>query len=236
LEQTILSVKMQSYPNIEHIIIDGGSTDGTVDIIKKYQDSFSFWVSEPDGGLSNAMNKGISHATGDYVMFLHSDDALIDENSIRKLMDVAARSGKPWITGFYKYVNEKNEVVFCDKLRTYSHFMMMVRNVIKHQSTIVCREAFDHIKFSPKYKYAMDYDFFLQVWENYGPPEYILDYICYFGLNGLSANAIASTSDEMTVRKAYRKEKGQSYLLLPDYFIYLAKIMKIKLDQFLGHG
>ena len=70
LEQTILSVLGQTYPHIEYIIIDGGSKDGTVDIIKKYQDRIAYWVSEPDEGIYDAMNKGIRHASGDWIYFL----------------------------------------------------------------------------------------------------------------------------------------------------------------------
>ena len=78
IEQTISSVVNQTYENIEYIIIDGGSTDGTVDIIRKYEDKIAYWVSETDRGIYDAMNKGIDVATGDYIYFLGADDILFN--------------------------------------------------------------------------------------------------------------------------------------------------------------
>ncbi len=77
IEETILSVINQDYPNLEYIIIDGGSTDNTVDIIKKYKDRITYWVSEKDSGQSNAINKGFSKATGDIINWINSDDQLV---------------------------------------------------------------------------------------------------------------------------------------------------------------
>ncbi len=76
LEQTIQSVISQHYPNLEHIVIDGGSTDGSVEIIKKYEKHLTYWVSEPDKGQSNAINKGLQKATGSIINWLNSDDYL----------------------------------------------------------------------------------------------------------------------------------------------------------------
>ena len=76
LEETIQSVINQTYDNVEYIIIDGGSTDGTVDIIKKYEDQIDYWVSEKDTGMYNALNKGFSCAQGDYLGWLNADDTL----------------------------------------------------------------------------------------------------------------------------------------------------------------
>lgn len=84
IEQTILSVVNQTYSNIEYIIIDGGSADGTIDIIKKYQGKIAYWVSEKDNGIYDAMNKGIDVATGRYLIFIHGGDCL-RENILEKM-------------------------------------------------------------------------------------------------------------------------------------------------------
>lgn len=87
IEQTILSVVGQMYPHIEYIVMDGGSTDGTVDIIRKYEDQIAYWVSEPDQGIYDAMNKGIRRATGDYIYFLGADDWLRDDQVMQEVSE-----------------------------------------------------------------------------------------------------------------------------------------------------
>lgn len=78
LEQTILSVINQDYPNVEFIIVDGGSNDGTLDILQKYEHAIDYWVSEPDNGIFDAWNKGVSLSSGDWVAFLGADDVYLD--------------------------------------------------------------------------------------------------------------------------------------------------------------
>ena len=85
LEQTIQSVIDQDYDNIEYIIIDGGSTDGTLDIIKKYNDKINFWISEPDKGIYDAQNKGVSRATGKYFAVLNSGDFYAENDVVSKV-------------------------------------------------------------------------------------------------------------------------------------------------------
>ena len=88
IEQTILSVINQTYPNVEYIIIDGGSTDGTVDIIKKYEDKIAYWVSEPDKGIYDAMNKGVVVATGEWINFMNAGDIFTDGDVIDKYLQL----------------------------------------------------------------------------------------------------------------------------------------------------
>jgi hypothetical protein len=95
LERTIQSILGQTYPNIEYIIIDGGSRDGTVDIIRKYEDRIAFWISEPDKGLYDAMNKGLAAATGDFVWFLNSGDLVYEPTTLAKVFEKPTDDRRP---------------------------------------------------------------------------------------------------------------------------------------------
>ncbi|RQP11154.1 MAG: glycosyltransferase [Parapedobacter sp.] len=85
IERTIGSVIHQTYPYIEYLIIDGGSTDGTVDVIKRYADRIAHWISEPDKGIYDAMNKGLARATGDYVLFMNSGDEIYAPDTVTEV-------------------------------------------------------------------------------------------------------------------------------------------------------
>jgi glycosyltransferase involved in cell wall biosynthesis len=89
IRKTIDSFFSQTWKDKEYIIIDGGSTDGTIDIIREYNDRLAFWCSEPDGGIYDAMNKGISHTTGDWINFLNSGDCYVSEHSLEDIMSVS---------------------------------------------------------------------------------------------------------------------------------------------------
>ena len=86
LEKTILNVAAQTYPHIEHIIIDGAYKDSTTDVIKKHQDKISYWISEPDRGLYDAMNKGLKAATGDFLWFMNAGDLIYSENTTEQIL------------------------------------------------------------------------------------------------------------------------------------------------------
>ncbi|MEC4686370.1 MAG: glycosyltransferase family 2 protein [Nitrospirota bacterium] len=104
IEETILSVKNQDYPNIEHIVIDGGSTDGTLDILKKY-DKDIIWLSEPDNGQTHAINKGLRMATGEIIAWVNSDDLLLPHavSAIEKAFTSNIDAG--FIYGNYKIID-----------------------------------------------------------------------------------------------------------------------------------
>jgi glycosyltransferase involved in cell wall biosynthesis len=171
LEQAIQSVLNQDYENIEYIIIDGGSTDGSVDIIRKYGDKIAYWVSEPDQGIFHAMNKGIKKATGDYIGILNADD-WYEPGIIRK---VAAEARKAEMLA---EITERygREVIYCDyylydeelsadnKVKRFSTREYWKGMSILHQSMFVNRQIYERFgEYNLAYRLAADYDFLLRI-------------------------------------------------------------------------
>lgn len=155
IEQTILSVINQIYSNLEYVIIDGGSTDGTVDIIKKYADRIAYWVSEPDEGIYDAMNKGVSCATGDWVNFMNSGDEFYDE---AVLEEVFARDLSSYSVVFGKTVVKQKwgtYVVIPDRIS-----VLQYRMPFYHQSTFVRLSCLQQFPFDLNYKITADYNVF----------------------------------------------------------------------------
>ena len=111
IEDTIKSVLCQTYKDLEYIIVDGGSTDGTIDIIKKYGDRISRWVSEKDRGIYDAMNKGISMATGDVIGFLNADDFYAGSSILSKVAGILDNTGADSCYGDLLYVDPVNAEV-----------------------------------------------------------------------------------------------------------------------------
>lgn len=119
LERTILSVLNQDYPHIEYIVIDGGSTDGSVDIIRKYQDRIAFWISEPDNGQSQAINKGFKHSTGEIFNWLNSDDLLMP-CAVTIAVDYLSRHPEyGMVYGDRLVVDENDQVLACVELPSF---------------------------------------------------------------------------------------------------------------------
>jgi glycosyltransferase len=114
IEECIKSVLSQGYPNVvEYIIIDGGSTDGTIEIIRKYEDKIAYWASEPDNGIYDAINKGIKAATGDVVGILHSDDIYADTHIIEDVIRQLGEKETDSCYGDLVYVdrNDTNKII-----------------------------------------------------------------------------------------------------------------------------
>lgn len=158
LEQTIQSVIAQTYDNVEYIIIDGGSIDRTVDIIKKYEEQIDYWVSEKDKGISDAFNKGISLASGKYLNFLNAADTYRNQNILESIKKYFIKSNKI-VTGFSQFGNSTiphTELKNSDKLYT--------KSLISHQASFIPRVLFQKYGgYATEYKLRMDYEWWMRV-------------------------------------------------------------------------
>lgn len=164
IEETLRSVRAQDLPRLEHLVIDGGSTDGTVDVLRRYQDVH--WISEPDRGLSHAMNKGIALASGDVVGELNADDIYLP-GTLRTVAEAfAERSQAEWLTGRCPIIDgagrEIRRPVTAYKnwlLGRYSLRLYLTHNFISAPATFFRRSTLQELGgFDERYDISVDYD------------------------------------------------------------------------------
>ncbi len=165
IEDSILSVLSQNYDNIEYVVIDGGSTDGTLDILEKYQDRIAKCISEPDDGLYDAMNKGAKLATGDVIAFLNSDDFYTDKNIVGGMMEFIKSDNLGAAYGDVVYVkqNNINQVVRSWKTGEYIKDSFRHGWVIPHPAFFCKRKYFERYGFfESDFKIAADFELMLR--------------------------------------------------------------------------
>ena len=165
LERTLLSVLNQSYSNVEYIIIDGASKDKTVEIIRQYEAGIAFWISEPDHGLYEAMNKGLQHATGDYVWFLNAGDTLYTADTLQQIVHSLRKKSKlpDVIYGETALVDAEGKSLGMRRLKaprrlTWKSFRMGM--LVCHQSFLARREIAP--LYNLDYRLVADYDWCIQ--------------------------------------------------------------------------
>lgn len=221
IEETMLSVLNQTYPDIEYIIIDGGSTDGTVEIIKKYADRLAYWVSEPDKGIYDAMNKGISVATGDYINFMNSGDRFFDNEVITDVFSD-------------KTINEY-EIIYGDAVFQYPQkniyrkpldlSELVKHNCLFHQSMFIRTKRLKDMPYDISFKIAADYKFSYLQFKQGASFKYVPKPISYFeGTSGISSNAISLKMDE--IQRITGAEFTLYYKAKREYFIIRSGIRK----------
>jgi glycosyltransferase involved in cell wall biosynthesis len=163
LEETILSVLNQNYPLFEHIIMDGGSKDNTIPLLKKYD--HIIWKSEPDRGQTHAINKALKIATGDIICWLNSDDLLCSNvfHIINSYFD--ENPEKFALIGNLLFVNVNNKLLFRSKASLIDYNgLLNYGKCVQQPSTFFRKEVFDSVGFlDESYKYTMDHEFFLRV-------------------------------------------------------------------------
>ncbi|MBG6109880.1 glycosyltransferase involved in cell wall biosynthesis [Flavobacterium sp. CG_23.5] len=167
LEECLLSIKNQTFKDYEIIIVDGGSVDQTLDIIKKYNIEKVF--TNIRGGVSKAMNFGISHASGDIIAILHSDDYYYSNNSLDLVASCFVNTNCEWLYGSLVRKKRNGEFIFQKNLPYSKEFLSYTFN-IPHPTVFVKKAIYEKIGyFDEKYKYAMDYDLILRIAKKYTP-------------------------------------------------------------------
>ena len=158
LLKTIKSVVNQTYHDIEYIVIDGGSTDGSVDVVKQYEDSISYWVSEPDCGIYNAMNKGVAKATGEYCLFLNSGDILHGNEVIA--MCIPELDSELVIGKVLTYPDGR--LCYTDIQYPITMHDFFTGGPIPHDATFIKRELIEAKGYDENYKIVSDWKFFIE--------------------------------------------------------------------------
>lgn len=184
----------QRTADYECIIVDGGSTDGTLDIIREQEKKIARWISEPDEGIADAFNKGIQLSSGRLLYFMGADDELHDDLVLRDVAEVLPRMREPYFFyGDIVYTYKKKRKLIRRNFR-YSKFIRY--NCVPHQAMFMDRWFVDaYGPFRPEYKYAMDYEHIARFVEQY-PPQYFARTIARMHRYGMSSNVIAA-HDEM---------------------------------------
>lgn len=189
LEQTIQSVLSQSYQNIEYIIIDGGSKDNTIEIIKRHENKIDYWKSEKDGGIYYAMNKGIAQTSGDIIGILNADD-FYTENAVKYVVEANLNESADIYYGnmftFFEDVNN-GKVVFPDILKMYQ------KPSIFHPTCFVKKQVYHQIGgFDTRFKISSDYEFLLRCLKSRMRFYYIPQTLTSFRVGGKSASCYSN--------------------------------------------
>jgi len=187
IEETIKSVISQSYENYEFIIIDGKSSDKTGDIIKKYENYITKYISEKDSGIYDAMNKGVSFAHGDYVFFLNANDVFSKSTVLEEVAEKISVKNPDIIYGDILAIeDDRNQVIKFNKVTDW----YLAQNTICHQATFSKKDLFEKYgDYDLKYKIAADYDWLLKmIYRNKISRWYIPLIITKFSMGGISSN------------------------------------------------
>ncbi len=227
LRKTIDSVVCQTFKSYEWIIIDGGSTDGSKELIEQYQQHFVYWCSEPDNGVYNAMNKGIGCAHGEYLLFLNSGDTLFDKNVLQKVYDI--HSNADIISG--QVIRMDNNKL----LRQYrsSLLLQLYLNTLNHQGTFIRKSLFNDNLYDENHKMVSDWKFWLDSIIRRNASVDVLDFVvARQDMNGISSDSEKEYAERQMVLKEFAPlfyQKGfEEYLRMCEspYYIFSENLYK----------
>lgn len=161
LQRTIDSVVGQSFTDYEWIVIDGGSTDGSRELIERYADHFAYWCSEPDKGIYNAMNKGIGHAKGDWFLFLNSGDWLYGNDVLQKVFPVPNDADILYGDVMYHWPDKRGMEI--DEKPENLSLYFFYKDTLCHQATFYKKGIFDNHKYNEEFRICADWALYIQL-------------------------------------------------------------------------
>lgn len=192
IESTIKNVLNQDYENLEYIIVDGGSSDGTLDIVKKYEKRIFKFISEPDKGLYDAMNKGTLMATGEWIIFRNSGDYFLEKNSISKTFEHYIDEGEDLLCGEIRMFNNYGYKDF--NVPLLSQISYWDRMPFWHPSTYIRRTCQLKEPYDIRYKNSADFKFFLKILINGASYKVVDQVVALFNtIEGNTANNYIKT-------------------------------------------
>lgn len=229
IRRTLESVSSQTYTDLEWIIIDGGSTDGSVDIIKEYESKITYWVSEPDKGIYNAMNKGVQHATGDYCIFINSGDHFINSHSVEDAVNCGFDTD---LAIFNLYVdNSPNLMTYVPKFVTTS---FLVIGSLPHQSVFIRRQLLLEKPYDETKKIVSDWIFCIEtiILEQRSYKTYKLP-VSVFYRDGISATNIELRNAERCayLRSIFPRKTLDEYQNMNGYALFCLEQMSPLLNK-----
>ncbi len=228
IEQTIKSVLDQTGVYLEYIIIDGGSKDGTLEIINKYKDRITKIVSEPDKGIYDAMNKGVGLATGDVVGIINSDDFYFNSDVLSSAAGEFERTGVDAVYGNIVYVDRENikKQVRIWEAGEYKESKLKSGWIMPHPAFFVRRECYEKWGgFNLDFKIAADYELMLRFLKNSLRVSYLQKTLVCMREGGYSASGLKRRVEGWRELKKAWTENG---LVVPMFFIFRRIISKIK--------
>ncbi|MEL1254257.1 glycosyltransferase family 2 protein [Flavobacterium sp. DGU38] len=193
IEQSIKSVLDQDYPDIEYIVVDGNSSDGTQDSIRKYSDKIAQYISEPDKGMYDAINKGLAMATGDIIGLMHSDDVFYDQQVIAKIVDTFKNnpdSDGVYGNGIYVTNDEEQKLVRNRIGGEYDYKKLKSGWLPLHPTVYIKKTIIDSYgNYDLKFKIASDTEFLLRyLFKHKIKMSYLNDYVVKMRMGGLSTD------------------------------------------------
>ena len=220
LKGTIKSILNQNDENLELIVIDGGSSDNTIEIIKSFDSPKIKWISEPDKGISDAFNKGIKLATGDYINFQGDGDGFINNNSISDLFSNLDLKEKPIVCGNIQRIDIKGNLLYKTKIKKrFDKKSLLFKMSLPHQGLFIPKEFFaKYGEFDLNNKYCMDYELLLRSYNNF--PKVITKdlVVSNWRADGLGEGKTLEILKEYHKIKLKNKVAGRLTLLLIHYY------------------